>query len=81
MGRAALLFRRPPTQRPHPSPRALRGRATGVAPAARADTLVTPKGSGALSPPTVHLTLLQTLKFPAKLHPNFPTLTSLYADL
>lgn len=80
-GRAALLFRRPPTQHSHPSPRALRSRATGGAPAARADTLVKHEALGAPSPPTVHLTLLQTLKLPAGLQLNFRPPTSLYAEL
>ena len=57
------------------------GRAAEWSPAARADTLVKPKGSGAPSPPTVCLTLLQTLKLPAGLWLNFRPPTSLYAEL
>lgn len=59
----------------------LRGRAAKGPPSARADTLVKPKGSRAPSPPTVHLTLLQTLKLPAGLRLNFRPPTSLYAEL
>ena len=61
--------------------RGQRGRATGGPPTARADTLVKPKGSGAPSPPTVRLTLLQTLKFATVLWPTFQASTSLYVEL
>ena len=81
VGRAALLFQRPPTQHPRPSPRALRGRAARGPPTARADTLVKPEGSGASSPPTVRLTLLQTLKLTFALHPSFRAPTSLCAEI
>jgi len=57
------------------------GRAAEGPPTARADTLVKPKGSRAPSPPTAHLTLLQTLKLPAGIWLNFRPPTSLYADL
>ena len=63
------------------SPRALRGRRFGGLPATRADTLVKPEASGATSPSTVRLTLLQTLKLPAGLRLNFRPPTSLYAEL
>ena len=63
------------------SPRALRGRRCGGPPTARADTLVKPEASGATSPSTVRLTLLQTLKLPAGLRLNFRPPTSLYAEL
>ena len=58
-----------------------RGRAARGPPSARADTLVKPEAPGALSPPTVHLTLLQTLKLPGGLWLNFRPPTSLYAEL
>lgn len=58
-----------------------RGRAARGPPSARADTLVKPKGSRAPSPPTVHLTLLQTLIVPAGLGLNFRPPTSLCAEL
>ena len=57
------------------------GRAAEGPTTARADTLVKPKGSGAPSPPTVRLTLLQTLKLSAGLWLNFRPPTSLYAEL
>ena len=57
------------------------GRAAGGPLTARADTLVKPEAPGALSPPTVRLTLLQTLKLPAGLWLNFRPPTSLYAEL
>ena len=60
--------------------RGQRGRATGGAPAARADTLVKHEALGAPSPPTVCLTLLQILKRPAGLWLNFRPPTSLYAE-
>ena len=63
------------------SPRALRGRRCGGQPTARADTLVKPEASGATSPSTVRLTLLQTLKLPTDLLLNFRPPTSLYAEL
>lgn len=63
------------------SPRVLRGRRRGGPPTARADTLVKPEASGATSPSTVCLTLLQTLKLPAGLRLNFRPPTSLYAEL
>ena len=80
VGRAALQFQRPPTQHCY-SPRVLRGRRRGGPPTARADTLVKPKSSGASSPPTLRLTLLQILKLPAGLCLNFWPPTSLYAEL
>ena len=58
-----------------------RGRAIEGSPTARADTLVKPEAPGASSPPTAHLTLLQTLKLPASLWPTFRPPTSLYAEL
>ena len=62
------------------SPRALRGRRCGGPPTAQADTLVKPEASGATSPSTVRLTLLQTLKLPAGLRLKFWPSTSLYAE-
>ena len=62
------------------SPRALRGRRCGGPPTARADTLVKPEASGATSPSTVRLTLLDTLTFTADLRPNFHASTSLRAE-
>lgn len=73
-GRAGMLLVIAPLRGP-------RGRAARGPPSARADTLVKPKGSRAPSPPTVHLTLLQTLKLPAGLWLNFRPPTSLYAEL
>ena len=61
-------------------PRGPRGRATRGPPTARADTLVKPEAPGAPSPPTVRLTLLQTLKLPTGLWLNFRPPTSLYAE-
>ena len=58
-----------------------RGQAIDGSPTARADTLVEPEAPGASSPPTVRLTLLQTLKLPAGLRLNFRPPTSLYVDL
>lgn len=58
-----------------------RGRAIEGSPTARADTLVKPEAPGASSPPTAHLTLLQTLKLPTGLWLNFQPPTSLYAEL
>ena len=63
------------------SPRVLRGRRFGGPPTAQADTLVEPEASGATSPSTVRLTLLQTLKLPTDLQLNFRPPTSLYAEL
>lgn len=62
-------------------PRGPGGQAIEGSPTARADTLVKPEGSGATSPPTVRLTLLQTLKLPAGLRLNFRPPTSLYVEL
>ena len=63
------------------SPRRQGGRRSGGPTTARADTLVKPEASGAFSPPTVRLTLLQTLKFPVGPWLNFRPPTSLYAEL
>ena len=60
-----------PTPPMTPTPRALRGRRVEGPTTAQADTLVKPEASGATSPPTVRLTLLQTLKLPAGLRLNF----------
>ena len=80
-GRAGVLLTATPTPPMTPTPRALRGRRCGGPPTARADTLVTPEASGATSPSTVCLTLLQTLKLPTDLQLNFRPPTSLYAEL
>ena len=56
------------------------GQAIEGSPTARADTLVKPEAPGAPSPPTVRLTLLQTLKLPAGLWLNFQLPTSLCAE-
>lgn len=60
--------------------RGLRDRRSGGPPTAQADTLVKPEASGATSPSTVRLTLLQILKLPAGLCFNFRPPTSLCAE-